>query len=192
MQQIRNNESFISYKYQNSQRRYCTNCDRTAYSLCVNEYECVNIQLVFEISTEGVLQGNVFLKKFCKFYRKTSALEIPNIPPSAFYPNWAGLGKPNLARMSLIECYYQRHYITAFTFSELLRENQHGRLNYPPPTFGLRSISQDCCNDIPKFGISAAIMLSGRYLPQMVHVELWTLTSLFQLLSNILAYNNFI
>ena len=51
-----------------------------------------------------------------------------DISPSAFYPNWDKLGKPNLVRMSLIECYWmmQNTRVTAFTISELLRENQHG------------------------------------------------------------------
>ena len=62
MQQIRNNDSFFSYKYQNSQRRYCANFDGTAYVPCDKECTFVNIQLVFEISTERVLQKKVFLK----------------------------------------------------------------------------------------------------------------------------------
>ena len=101
------------------------------------------------------------------FIRDWPEIRKSEIPPSAFYPNWDKLGKPNLSRMSLIECYWmlQNARVTAFTVSELLRENQHGGLNYPPPRFGLRSIFQSCCNDVPKFGISAAIMLSGRYLP---------------------------
>ena len=33
-----------------------------------------------------------------------------------------------------------------------------------PPRFGLRSISQVCCNKIPEFGVSVAIMLCGKYL----------------------------
>ena len=53
------------------------------------------------------------------------------IPPSAFWlisGDWAELGIPNLARMSLIKCYWmlQKARVTAFTISELSWENQQG------------------------------------------------------------------
>ena len=62
MWEITNNNCFISYKYQNSQRRYYANCNRTVYIPCDNEWPFVNIQLVFEISTGIVLKTKVFLK----------------------------------------------------------------------------------------------------------------------------------
>ena len=51
------------------------------------------------------------------------------IPPSEFFPiseDWGKLWIPNLARMSVIECYWmlQNCRVTAFTVFELLRENQ--------------------------------------------------------------------
>ena len=50
---------------------------------------------------------------------------------------WTGLWIPDLSQMSLIECYWmpQNIRVTAFTFFELLRENQLGREGelYPPP-----------------------------------------------------------
>ena len=52
-------------------------------------------------------------------------------PTSEFCPvsgDWNQLWIPNLARMSLIECYLmlQNSRVTAFTVLELLRENQLG------------------------------------------------------------------
>ena len=50
----------------------------------------------------------------------------PEIPPSEFCPlseDWGKLGIQNLARMSLIKCYWmlQNARVTGFTISELLR-----------------------------------------------------------------------
>ena len=51
------------------------------------------------------------------------------MPPSEFFSisrDWNELGIPNLERMSLIKCYWMlvNDRVTAFTVSELLRENQ--------------------------------------------------------------------
>ena len=59
------------------------------------------------------------------------------IPPSEFCPiseDWSELWIPNLAWMSLIECYWmqQNSRITAFTVLELWREIQLGGLKLPP------------------------------------------------------------
>ena len=59
------------------------------------------------------------------------------IPLSEFCPisgDWDELWIPNLARMSLIECYWmlQNSRVTAFTVFELLRENQLGGKITPP------------------------------------------------------------
>ena len=53
------------------------------------------------------------------------------ILPSELCPisgDWGEQGIPNLARTSLIKCYWflQNARVTAFTVSELLRENQQG------------------------------------------------------------------
>ena len=68
------------------------------------------------------------------------------ITPSEFCPisgDWGELWIPNLARMSLIECYWmlQNSRVTTFTVFELLRENQlggGGKITPPPsPRLGL-------------------------------------------------------
>ena len=56
--------------------------------------------------------------------------------------NCGQLGIPNLAQMSLIKSYrtiLQNARVTAFTISDLLRENQQGgEITVPPPKLGLR------------------------------------------------------
>ena len=73
------------------------------------------------------------------FYKGlTRNLEIGNTPVWVLSNIWRELGIPNLARTSLIKCYWmlQNVRVTAFTVSGLLRENQQGG-NYiytsPPP-----------------------------------------------------------
>ena len=63
------------------------------------------------------------------FIRDWPEIRKSEIPPSEFCPisgDWGELWIPNLARMSLIECYWmlQNARVTAFTVSELLREYQ--------------------------------------------------------------------
>ena len=60
------------------------------------------------------------------------------IPTSEFFSiagDWGQLWIPNLARMSLIECYWmlQNSTVAAFTVFELIRENQLGGKITPPP-----------------------------------------------------------
>ena len=60
------------------------------------------------------------------------------IPPSEFHlisGDWGKLWVPNLARLSLIKCYWmlQNSRVTAFTVFELLRENQLGGKITPSP-----------------------------------------------------------
>ena len=62
------------------------------------------------------------------FIRDWPEILKSGIPLSEFCPisgDWGELGIPNLAKMSLIKCYYklQNVKVTAFTVSELLREN---------------------------------------------------------------------
>ena len=54
--------------------------------------------------------------------------EIPLYEFCSTSGNWGELGIPNLAWMSLIKSYYMLHNtrVTAFTVSELIRENQQG------------------------------------------------------------------
>ena len=80
------------------------------------------------------------------FIRDWPEIRKSEIPPSKFCSipgNWGKLVIPNLARMSLLKCYWmlQNARVTAFTISELLRENQQGvKLPpSPPPRLGLRS-----------------------------------------------------
>ena len=73
------------------------------------------------------------------FMRDWPDIRKSEIPPSEFCSmsgNWGELGIPNLAWMSLIKSYYmlQNTRVTAFTVSELLRENQQGvKLPSHPP-----------------------------------------------------------
>ena len=65
------------------------------------------------------------------FKRDWPEIRKLEIPPSEFCPisrDWGKLWIPNLARMSVIECYWmlQNSRVTAFTVFELLRENQLG------------------------------------------------------------------
>ena len=63
------------------------------------------------------------------FIRDSPEIRVSEIPPSEFFPisgDRDELWIPNLARLSLIECYWTRQNsrVTAFTAFELLRENQ--------------------------------------------------------------------
>ena len=71
------------------------------------------------------------------FIRDWPEIWKSEIPPSEFCPisgDWGELWIPNLAWMSLIECYWmqQNSRITAFTVLELWREIQLGGLKLPP------------------------------------------------------------
>ena len=82
------------------------------------------------------------------FIRDWPEIRKLEIPPSKFCPifgEWDKSGIPNLVRFSLIKCYLmlQNARVTAFTVTELLRENQQGgggvKLPYPhPPRLGLK------------------------------------------------------
>ena len=72
------------------------------------------------------------------FIRDWPEIRKSEISASEFCPisgDWVELWIPNLVRMSLIEFYWmlQNCRVTAFTVFELLRENQLGGGNYPPP-----------------------------------------------------------
>ena len=65
------------------------------------------------------------------FIRDWPEIWKSEIPQSEFCPisrDWGKLGIANLARMFLLKCYWmlQNARVTAFTISELLRENQQG------------------------------------------------------------------
>ena len=71
------------------------------------------------------------------FIRDWPEIRKSEIPPSEICPISGDWGEPritNLARMFLMKCYWmlQNARVTAFTVSELLRENQQG-LPPPPP-----------------------------------------------------------
>ena len=74
------------------------------------------------------------------FIRDWPEKQKSEIPPSGFCPisgNWGNLGIPNLARISLIKCYWmlQNARGTTFTVSELLRKTQQeGGGITPSPT----------------------------------------------------------
>ena len=63
------------------------------------------------------------------FYKGLTRYPEAEIPPSEFCPisgDWGELGIPNLVQKSLMKCFWmlQNGRVTAFTVSELLRENQ--------------------------------------------------------------------
>ena len=87
------------------------------------------------------------------FIRDWPEIRKSEIPPSGYCPisgDWVKSGIPNLIRMSLIKCYLmlQNSRVTAFTVSELLRENQYkqgggGKITPPPPSLPRLSKSVD-------------------------------------------------
>ena len=79
------------------------------------------------------------------FIRDWPEIRKSEIPPSEFFPisgDWGELWIPNLARMSLIECYWmlQNSSVTAFTVFELLRENQLGWVKLPPTQIRVKKL----------------------------------------------------
>ena len=78
------------------------------------------------------------------FIRDWPEIRKLEMPSSEFCPiseDWDKLEIPNLARMSLIKCYWmlQNTRITVFTVFELLRENQQGiKLSPLPLRLGLK------------------------------------------------------
>ena len=92
----------------------------------------------------NIITGSGFMTIF--FMRDWLEIWRLKIPPPEFFlisGDWGELGVPYLAHMSLIKgyCMLQNARVTAFTISELLRENQQG-YNYlpplPPPKLGLK------------------------------------------------------
>ena len=81
------------------------------------------------------------------FIRDWPEIWKSKIPLSEVCPisgDWNKLWIPNLAQMSLTECYWmlQNSRVTAFTIFELLRENQlGGKISPHPPRLGLRGDS---------------------------------------------------
>ena len=84
------------------------------------------------------------------FTKEWPEIRKPEIFPSKFCPisrDWQELGNPNLPRMFAITCYWmlQNARLTAFTVSELLRENQQeggegggGTTHFPPNEIRLK------------------------------------------------------
>ena len=87
--------------------------------------------IFFEVTVSGVV--TVF------FYKWLTRIPKIGNTSSEFCPipgDWGELRIPNLARMSLMElCYWmlQIAKVTAFTLSELLKENQRGGGKKPSP-----------------------------------------------------------
>ena len=77
------------------------------------------------------------------FIRDWPQIWKSEIPFSEFCPisgDWDKFGIQNSARRSLMECYYmlQNARVTAFTISELLRENQQWGIKLPPSPTQIR------------------------------------------------------
>ena len=100
------------------------------------------------------------------FIRDWPEIRKSEVPPSEFCPtsgDWSKLCIPNLARVSLIECYWmlQISRVTTFTVLELLRENQlRGGVKLSPPTqirvklSGLEAVVQNSKKDIhPNYAV---------------------------------------
>ena len=77
----------------------------------------------------NIITGSGIMTVF--FYKRLTRNPEIGIPPSEFCPtsvDWGELWIPNLARSSLIECYWmvKNSRVTAFTVFELLRDNLRG------------------------------------------------------------------
>ena len=75
----------------------------------------------------NIIAGSRFVIIF--FYKGLTRYPEAEIPPSKFCPisgDWGELGIPNLVQKSLMKCFWmlQNGRVTAFTVSELSRENQ--------------------------------------------------------------------
>ena len=72
---------------------------------------------------------------FIRYWPEIRKSEIPSSEFCSIYGDWGKLGIPNLERVSLMKCYLilQNARDTAFTVSELLRENQQGGSKITPP-----------------------------------------------------------
>ena len=93
------------------------------------------------------------------FIKDWPEIRKSEIPMSEFFPiseDWGELWIPNLAKMSLIECYWmlQNNRVTAFIVFELLRENQLGDKIIPPPQTKIRVNTPDSSVDLTLFIIS--------------------------------------
>ena len=94
------------------------------------------------------------------FVRYLPEIRKSKMPPSEFCPvsgDRGKLGIPNLTKMSLTKCYWmlQSARVTAFTVSELLRENQQGGGGkitplFPPFTFKLGLRTDTSPESLPK------------------------------------------
>ena len=94
----------------------------------------------------SIITGSGVITFFC--YKGWPEIQKSEIHPSEFCPisgEWDELGIPYLAGVSVVKCYWmlQNAKSTAFTVSELLRENQQGAgrgavIPFPLPKLGLR------------------------------------------------------
>ena len=77
------------------------------------------------------------------FIKDWPEIRKSEIHPSEFWPisrDWGKVGIPDLAWMSLVECYWmlQNATVTTLTGFELLTENQQGEESYPSPPTQIR------------------------------------------------------
>ena len=109
--------------------------DMTSSSKCFDAVSFLLSSLVTGKFHVKIITGSGVITIF--FYKDWPEIQKSEIPPSEFCPisgDWGKLGKPNLARISLTKFYWmlQNARITAFTVSELLKENQQGGKITPP------------------------------------------------------------
>ena len=102
-------------------------CDMTSSSIFFNVVLFALSRLVAGSSFMSISSLVLKLWQF-SFIKDWPEIRKSEIPPSEFCPisgDWGELWIPNLAQMSLIKCYWmlQNARVTAFTVSELLREN---------------------------------------------------------------------
>ena len=111
------------------------------------------------------------------FIRDSPEIRNSEKTPSGFCPvsgDWGEWRTPNLARTSLIKCYWilQNPRVTTLTVSELLRENQQGgKITSHPPRLGLRNIQR-----------TMSMLLDTRF-------HIWLIMTLYYKMRQILLQN---
>ena len=104
-------------------------CDMTSSS---NFFDVVLFLLSILVTGPSFMSISSLVQELWQFFfiRDWPEIRKSQIAPCEFFPisgDWGKLGIPNLARMSLIICYWMLQ-----NASEFLRENQLGGVKLPP------------------------------------------------------------